>query len=118
MTRLDAATTDRLAKLAGMLSSAHEGERSNAAALATKLLHGANLTWDALVRAGAAALAQSGPRPPPHVATARWALAFPGLLSDREADFLRTIVHRKSITPRQAAFLDSIAAELRRGGAS
>ena|SRR5438552_2098211 len=36
---------DRFLKLVGMLGSAHEGERANAAALATRMLRDAGMNW-------------------------------------------------------------------------
>lgn len=48
--RLDAATAERLAKLCGMFGSAHDGERSSAAALADKLVRSLGLTWQDIIR--------------------------------------------------------------------
>ena len=40
--------TSKLAKLCGMFSSNHMGERANAAAMADKIVRSAGLTWDQL----------------------------------------------------------------------
>ena len=50
--RLSAADRTKLAKILGMLGSAHEGERAAAAALASKMLADAGLTWFDLLGAG------------------------------------------------------------------
>jgi hypothetical protein len=60
---------DRLSKLLGMLGSPHDGERANAAALATKLLTEHHWTWPNVVdalkaasiarRVGAACIAEA-----------------------------------------------------------
>jgi len=42
---LDPKATDRLAKLCGMLGSAHDGERAAAAALADRMVSELGLTW-------------------------------------------------------------------------
>src|SRR5262252_2839409 len=43
--RLDNASLNRLIKLCGMFGSAHEGERSNAAAMADQLIRSKGLRW-------------------------------------------------------------------------
>lgn len=116
---LDQHTAARLERICGLLRSDHVGERAAAAAKASACLDAAGLTWAALVQAAAVGLVQRHvPRLPPHVATARWALALGTVLSQRERAFLLAVLRRKSLTPRQSAWLEVIADALRRGGAS
>jgi hypothetical protein len=48
---LSATDKAKLAKILGMLGSAYEGERANAAKLASKLLREAGMTWADLLGA-------------------------------------------------------------------
>jgi len=56
---MDALTLARVRKVCGMLSSEHEGERSAAAAMATRLLRQNGKTWADVVFVDAAGLAQA-----------------------------------------------------------
>lgn len=47
---LDPTTADRLAKIAGMFGSDHDGERAAAAQLADRLVRQAGLTWPDVIR--------------------------------------------------------------------
>lgn len=123
MAALDLHAANRLAKLCGMLSSDHAGERANAAALATRALHAAGLDWSGLVaaamRGGAYNLPPRLPTSTPaHRALALWALERVGRLSERDADFLRTIAPLRTISSRQAEWLNDIADRLRRDARS
>jgi hypothetical protein len=46
---LDPRLADKLAKLCGLFSSDHDGERANAAAMADKLLRQLGLTWQQII---------------------------------------------------------------------
>jgi hypothetical protein len=48
----DTATVERLARIAGMLGSAHEGERATAAQMATAILKTMGLTWAEVISRG------------------------------------------------------------------
>jgi hypothetical protein len=45
-------TIERLARIAGMLGSAHEGERATAAEMASAMLKAMGLTWSEVIRRG------------------------------------------------------------------
>ncbi|MDT8262414.1 hypothetical protein RQ832_04075 [Roseomonas sp. DSM 102946] len=116
MNGLDPAASALIAKLAGMLGSDHEGERATAAALATRHLQAAGVTWAAVIEAGLAHLACSEPaKIPSHVVTARWALSCRDLLSWKEIRFIEDISRRRRITEKQGEWLERIVTELREG---
>jgi hypothetical protein len=48
----DTVTVERLARIAGMLGSAHEGERATAAQIATAMLKAMGLTWSEVINRG------------------------------------------------------------------
>jgi hypothetical protein len=48
-------TIERLARIAGMLGSAHEGERATAAEMASAMLKAMGLTWSEVIRRGLSA---------------------------------------------------------------
>jgi hypothetical protein len=48
----DTATVERLARIAGMLGSAHEGERATAAQMASAMLKAMGLTWTEVINRG------------------------------------------------------------------
>jgi hypothetical protein len=98
---------DRLSKLLGMLGSSHDGERANAATLATKLLKEHDWTWADFVHA----LEGAAPTRRPHPAdeepqfdddtrnietinmAATECLCRPDLLNEWEAAFCRSMTH-------------------------
>ena len=109
---------DRLTKLCGLLTSSHDGERANAAALASRLLTDCGLTWADLV-----ARAFQAPQPPAqlpphaqHIRDVQWALRFQNRLTDRERKFLTDIGRCRRISAKQAAWLDGIVRKLGGGG--
>ena len=128
-------TMDRLAALAGMTRSEHDGEALNAVRLLGKALHGVGLTFDQVVRAGCSNLAdldgwgdnpmstapgcQASSTAPPahasHAADVAWVLTHASMLSDKEADFIGKIAgYMSPISPKQRKWLDDIMARLRR----
>ncbi len=114
MRGLDPAVAARLAKIAALLSSSHDGEVVAAAAKATMLLRAHGLAWQDVFTPELAP-----PQPPlraPHSAQVQWALGFPGRLTDRERKFLADIGRCRRISAKQAAWLDGIVHKLRQGG--
>lgn len=132
---LHRADRDRLAKIAGMLGSAHEGERAAAALKATELLQSLGLTWPEVItllpvkpeatvhfmtRPETRRAAQGMSIRPEHFAlvrrwqiTARMVSAYPELLNERELDFLQDIaVRRDEPTVKQHDWLNSLAARV------
>ena len=110
---LDPSVVARLSKIAGLLGSDHDGERSTAAWHATKLLQAHGLCW-----ADVFAPALPPPQPSlraPHVAVAQWALQFHNRLTPWERKFLADIGRCHRISAKQAAALDGIVAKLRMG---
>jgi len=65
--RADTATVKRLARVAGMLGSEHEGERATSAQMASGTLKAMGLTWSEVIRRGVGAAtsrqAHQGPAP-------------------------------------------------------
>ena len=51
----DTVTVERLARIAGMLGSEHEGERATAAQIASDMLKAMGLTWSEVIRRGLSA---------------------------------------------------------------
>lgn len=107
---LPPAAADRLQKLAGMLGSAFDGERANAAAAATRLLEQHGTTWREI-------LAPETPRPRAPVPTGWRAVVadlvlFPERLSDWEQVFLRGLSRFPRLSPKQQVILDRIAARV------
>jgi hypothetical protein len=120
--RLEARVADKLAKVMGLFASDSAGERDAAVVRATAVLRSNGLAWADLVLLAVKASATPQPLPAPqeapHVVTARWALAFRHQLNERERKFLNSVLRLKALTPRQRAWLEVIADELRQGGAS
>jgi hypothetical protein len=91
---LDSGVANRLAKLCGMFSSQHEGERASAAAMADKLVRAQGLTWPEVIAPNQTALAleeQIGV-----------ALANLDVLTDWEREFIHGINGRLQLSPKQA----------------
>lgn len=106
----------RLAKVLGMLGSDFDGEVAAAGRRANALLKGAGLTWDQLL---------TPPRPePPYGPPRRWrrpaspsdaaalALMWPEVLTAWEAEFCRSIVGRRRVSPRQAEVLARVTGKV------
>ena len=132
---LNHADRDRLAKIAGMLGSAHEGERAAAAMKATGLLQSIGLTWPEVIallpvkpeatvhfmtRPETRRAAQGMSIRPEHCAlvrrwqkTARMVSAYPEMLNERELDFVEDIaVRRDEPTVKQTDWLNNLAARV------
>jgi hypothetical protein len=112
--RLDDATIDRLAKILGMLGSAHAGERAAAAAKADELVKSVGLTWRDIIM----------PSPPtvPQIEAPDWrwmaveCLAFKERLKPAEFDFVTKIIGwRTEPSPKQLAWLEAIHTRLSDG---
>jgi hypothetical protein len=99
---LDPAALDKLAKVCGLFSSAHEGERASAAALADKMVRASGLTWADLIAPRFPVEQQIGV-----------ALAGRDALSRWERGFLYSINGKRTLTPKQRDLLDGIAAKAR-----
>ena len=119
MTPLPPEVAARLTKICGLLGSDHDGERSAAALQATRLLRAHGLGWADIVRPALPAPEPSlAPRQHVHTHDAvRFALRHMDALTAWEIGFLRGIVHRPRLSPRQQETLAGIVAGLRRGGA-
>ena len=105
---------ERLAKLLGMLGSAHDGEALAAARQAERLRAEAGLTWPQII-----IRALPSPRRHHHVETAADAIEF--LLDNEheltawERNFARSLKRQRSpISPKQIAILDQILDKVRR----
>jgi hypothetical protein len=108
--QLEPAVADRLAKLCGMLGSAHDGERAAAAAKADQLIRGLGLTWrDIIVPPIAVEPSRirswrSGESD--WVRMARFCQMRQGQLSLRDRDFIRTMLNwRGTPTAKQQGWL-------------
>lgn len=109
-----ARAVERLVRLAGMLGSDFEGERANAAALATRALQAHGLTWRELVERAFAhrPAPEPVPRPPrsgpAHLA--RWLLNQPGDWSEWERKFLANLsAWHGAPTAKQLGILQRLA---------
>lgn len=112
---LPPAAADRLVKLAGMLGSAYDGERANAAAAATRLLEQHGTTWREIL-----APAQPRHRAPMTTgwrAVANDCLALSDLLTTWERGFLASLCTSARLSEKQQAVLDRIAARVLRQSA-
>lgn len=112
---------DKLAKVCGLLSSDHDGERAAAAFRATAILRAAGLTWRQLVERACA-----GPPAAPTVATgegnddlpvpwteAVWACErTTWRLTEWELQFIRSIRTRPRISAKQRQVLARIYAKI------
>jgi hypothetical protein len=104
---LDPQTADRLAKLLGLLGSAHDGERAAAGAKADALVRERGLTWRQVI------VPQNGSGTADH-ALWKFVASNRDLLTDWERDFIRCIGGRKSLSEKQWALLEQLAAKVRR----
>ena len=105
---LAAETRNKLAKLLGMVGSCHDGEALNAARLADRLVREANLTWPAILGAGAAV--EPDEWLPLHAKLADVALS-PGhreKLTRWELNFVRSVRGFEEISPKQRKTLRRI----------
>ena len=110
---MTSADRTKLARILGMLGSAHDGERAAAGLLATKLLRTSGTTWEALLGSPnqpdfARTPTPTGPRADAMAVCARYRQ----FATEWEARFLAGIAQRTTLTGRQLAALLRIAAEL------
>lgn len=111
-TALPAEIADKLAKVLGLLGSAHDGEVVNAGRRAHALLRAAGATWhEVLIPVRPLTL----PRPERHwrrpatiCQSVRVCLSWPEALTAWEENFLCGINGRNSLTERQRQTLDNI----------
>ena len=103
---LSSADRSMLAKVLGMLGSAHDGEVVNAARKAHQLVQERGATWPAVLGLDAV------PPPPPepdHIALARELLGRgKGICTDWEMRFLRGVLAFKTLSSHQQKTLDGI----------
>ena len=112
---------DRLAKVAGLLGSDHDGERSAAAFRASTILHAAGLTWRELVEAAGPRSVERKPERQ-HDAAGTWydrthaCLYSRAALTDWERKFLLSLASRgpgRRPSEKQLAILAEIYAKVR-----
>ena len=123
---LTAADRERLAKILSLLSSDRAGEVVAAGAAATRLIRERGVGWADII-----APAPVAPRPTWSSAgqsrsswttpsawrdTARYCLCYPQMLTDWEATFLDGLLSRPSLSAKQVAILDGIAAKVTGAG--
>jgi hypothetical protein len=120
--QLDPGAANRLRKLCGMLGSEHDGERATAAAKADALLRAAGLTWadvigppivpDHPVRIRAWRAGDTDwQRMAQFCHARRWSL------SQREREFIESVLNWRALTEKQKDWLIAIYARLHeRGG--
>lgn len=125
MGALPAPDVARLARLAGMLGSTFDGERANAAALATRELQRAGLTWSAVIERAFAqgervrtGTAPAPDQPADDVAMLQAVRVRISALSDWEISFTENLLSwRGRFTPKQRATLRRIHDRVVHGGA-
>jgi hypothetical protein len=115
MATINPQAADRLAKICGMLGSDHEGERAAAGAKAHELIRSLGLTWHDII----APIVPAPPRIRSWRSTesdwqkmaafchARW-----HRLSDRDREFVRSMLNWREPSERQKDWLASIYARL------
>jgi hypothetical protein len=108
---------DRLAKLLGMLGSDHAAEVATFGAAADRLVREHNLTWSDILQPQKVVVVEEDRwRPPPSSdawrGTVSMCLRCPRLLSDWETGFLNNLLHYSSLSPKQAACLQTISTKL------
>ena len=117
----------KLARICGLLSSSHDGERATAALMATTFLRDRGVTWFDALEPAAARLEAPAPAPAPaHYGTAPSCgtqivsarlLRTPDVLSTWEQDFLRQMLSQRRLTPKQRAKVWEIADRVKARGA-
>jgi hypothetical protein len=105
----------KLGKVLGMLGSDHDGEVAAAGRRAHAMVKGAGLTWPEVIGPAAPS------KPEPSRPRRRWreagsasdraalCLLWPEVLTAWEADFCRSLVGRRRISPKQTAVLARVA---------
>lgn len=120
-------TRTRLVRLLGMLGSAHDGERANAAALADRLVRNAGLVWDQVVAPVGSAGERARGEEPTNLSFGEQ--DFEDLLrcqmtltifTEKQraliAGFIDYLEHHPHLTGRQRAVLDDLVARIQRRG--
>lgn len=123
---LTAADRERLAKILSLLSSDRPGEVVAAGAAATRLIRERGVGWADIIAPApvAAEPAWSSTRqsraswttPSAWRDTTRYCLCYPQMLTDWEAAFLDGLLSRRSLSAKQIATLDAIAAKVTGAG--
>ncbi|MGB6441611.1 MAG: hypothetical protein WBE89_20320 [Methyloceanibacter sp.] len=113
MTSLTKQDADRLAKLLGMLSSDHMGERAAAGAKADQMLRSRGLTWGDIIKARQAEL-----DPATKEERIAFVLAHASCLTMWEEAFLYSINGRRTLSLRQLTVLDRLVEKCRAYAAS
>jgi hypothetical protein len=111
---------DRLAKLLGMLGSAHDGEALAAARQAERLRADAGLTWHQIVASAPTIPFPAPPREPrtDTESAVAFAVAHWALLDARDREFISSIRHqRRPLSDKQAKWLGDIVTKCRRAEA-
>ena len=110
MSAISSADRLTLAKVLGMLGSAHDGEVVNAARKAHELLAAKGVTWPAVL--GLDDMEQPSPEPY-HLTLARDLLGRgKGIITRWEYNFLLGIMGHKILKQKQIETLDGIAAKI------
>ena len=101
---------ERLANILERCGSDHDGERSAAALIATKLIRSHNLRWHDVIAPKPQGDAQ--PRGDATISELRHWLLASDRLSTRERIFVRTLRDHRRLTAKQQAWLDAIIAKV------
>jgi hypothetical protein len=120
--QLDPHSADRLRKLCGMLGSEHDGERAAAAAKADALVRAAGLTWAEIIAPPIV------PDYSPRIRSwrsgdtdwhrmAQFCHARRWSLSQREREFVESVLTWRQLSERQKDWLTAIYARLHERGA-
>lgn len=101
----------RLIRLLGMLGSAFDGERANAAALADKLVRAAGMTWSDVV-SGVQQRGHYTPPPPPTSIAGKVDFIFKAKvhLTDWEVTFLSDLRSRSKLSEKQLRIFNELLA--------
>jgi hypothetical protein len=113
------ADRERLARLLGMIGSAHDGEALNAARLADRLIRDRELTWFDVVTSAADHRPQRGPKPPQDWRKMASACSrYPHLINRWEHEFLTGLPQFPRLSFKQHDCLRKIAVRLQSCGCS
>lgn len=107
---LAASEANKLAKLLGMLGSAHDGEIVNAARKAHELVRNSGTTWREVI--GAWDTERDAGHQIPHHAVAAELLKSADMLTPFERKFLRGIMAFQKLTDKQEITLETIRAKI------
>lgn len=101
---------ERLAKICGLFSSHHGGERGSAAAKADELVRASGLTWDDVILRP-----RKPPWPEPETAADKLKLLYEHFdaFSEWERRFIIGVSDFRDPTPKQLAVMDSLVEKVR-----